>query len=124
MKETGVKESGFRRNLLGPPRVAVLAALFLLTPGSWLLTSASAAPVAAVAAVQPTRVADLVLLNGGFNQGLRSGMICRISRGPTEVAEVLLVDLRPTCSSALILSIAPKQSIRAGDLARIKILKS
>ena len=75
-------------------------------------------------AVQPTRVADLVLLNNGFNAGLRQGMVCRLTRGTTEIAEVLLVELRPTCSAALILSVSPKQSIRTGDVAAIKILKT
>jgi hypothetical protein len=51
-------------------------------------------------------------------------MVCRITRGTTEVAEVLLVDLRPACSAALILSLAPRQAVRAGDLASIKVLKS
>ena len=84
----------------------------------------AAAPSAAVVAVQPTRVADLVLLNGGFDAGLRQGMVCRVSRGSTEVAEVLLVELRPSCSAALIVSLAPKQSVRAGDTASIKVLKT
>ena len=101
-------------------RAAAVIAFGLLTSHFGL----QAAPAAAVIAVEPTRVADLVLLSNGFNAGLRQGMICRISRGTTEVAEVLLVDLRPTCSAALILSVAPKQSIRAGDIASIKILKT
>ncbi len=84
----------------------------------------AASPSAQVAVVQATRVADLVLLDRGFDAGLRQGMVCRISRGTTEVAEVLLVDLRPSCSAALILSLAPKQAIRAGDAASIKVLKS
>ena len=84
----------------------------------------AAAPAAAVVSVQPTRIADLVMLNGGFDAGLRQGMICRVTRGTTEVAEVLLVELRPTCSAALIVSVAPRQSIRAGDTAAIKVLKS
>ena len=91
------------------------------------LTSAiihAAAPAAAVVSVQPTRIADLVMLNGGFDAGLRQGMVCRVTRGTTEIAEVLLVELRPTCSAALIVSVAPKQSIRAGDTASIKVLKS
>jgi hypothetical protein len=88
--------------------------------------SVSAADSAAVEVVglQPTRVADLVLLRGGFDAGLRQGMVCRVTRGTTEIAEVLLVGLRPSCSAALIVSVAPKQSIRAGDLASIKVLKS
>ncbi len=84
----------------------------------------AAAPTAPVVSVQPTRVADLVMLGGGFEVGLRQGMVCRITRGDTAIAEVLLVDLRPDCSAALILSVAPRQSIRAGDRASVKILKS
>jgi hypothetical protein len=65
-----------------------------------------------------------VLHDHGFDAGLRQGMVCRVTRGATEIAEVLLVDLRPTCSAALILSVASKQSIHAGDTAAIKVLKS
>ena len=83
-----------------------------------------AAPAATVVAIQSTRVADLVLLRGGFDAGLRQGMICRVTRGSSEIAEVILVDLRPSHSAALIVSVAPKQSIRAGDSASIKILKT
>ncbi len=85
---------------------------------------AHAAPSAAVVAVEPTRVADLVLLSDGFNAGLRQGMICRVTRGATEIAEVLLVELRPAASAALIVSVVSGQSIRAGDVASIKVLKS
>ena len=91
--------------------------------GVAIASHAAIAPLA-VTAIQPTRVADLVLFNGGFDAGLRQGMVCRVTRGPTEIAEVLLVDLRPTRSAALILNLAPNQSIRAGDLARIKVLKT
>ena len=104
-------------------RATVLAALVI---GHWsLVTPASAAtPAAQVIDVQATRVADLVILNGGFDAGLRQGMVCRVTRGGTEIAEVLLVELRPNCSAALILNLAPKQSIRAGDTASVKILKT
>jgi hypothetical protein len=85
---------------------------------------AAAAPAARVASIEPTRVADVVLLRGGFNAGLRQGMVCRVTRGDAEIAEILLVELRPAHSAALILSVAPKQSIRPGDSAEIKILKT
>jgi hypothetical protein len=89
------------------------------------LGTAAAAPASVpVVAIEATRVADLVLLGGGFDAGLRQGMVCRVTRAGNAIAEVLLVDLRPTCSAALILSVVPKQSIRAGDVASIKILKS
>ena len=102
-------------------RVAALVAI-----GIWssAIGHLHAAPAATVARVQQTRIADLVLLDHGFDAGLREGMVCKIARGATEIAEVLLVELRPTCSAALILNLAPKQAIRAGDVASVKILKS
>ena len=102
---------------------AWVAVLFLLNSGFWMPDS-SAAPSASVVAVQPTRVADLVLLDRGFDAGLRQGMVCRITRGAAEIAEVLLVELRPSCSAALILNASSHQAIRAGDTASIKILKN
>lgn len=105
-------------------RILSVTTLALAASAPSLVRAANVTPVAEVAAIQPTRVADLVLLRGGFAAGLRQGMVCRITRGTVEVAEVLLVELRPTCSAALILSLAPKQAIRAGDLASIKVLKT
>jgi hypothetical protein len=101
-------------------RAAGLVAICHLTSS----TIHAAAPVAAVISVQPTRIADLVMLKGGFDAGLRKGMICRITRGSLGIAEVVVVDLRSAHSAALIMNMAPKQSIRAGDLASIKILKT
>ena len=86
--------------------------------------AAVASGSADVVAVRSAGAADLVLLGRGFDAGLRQGMVCRVARGDAAIAEVLLVDLRPTCSAALILSVAPGQSIRTGDTASIKILKT
>jgi hypothetical protein len=102
---------------------AITLALVAAAPIS-VSAAAAGSNVAEVLTVQPTRVADLVLLHGGFDSGLRQGMVCRVTRGTTEIAEVLLVGLRPSCSAALIVNVAPNQSIRAGDVARIKVLKS
>jgi hypothetical protein len=101
---------------------ASLLALVAVAP--FHARAAAGAGVAPVVAVQPTRVADLVLLGAGFDAGLRQGMVCRVTRGSIEVAEILLVDLRPSCAAALIVSVAPRQSIRAGDTASIKVLKT
>ena len=101
---------------------ASLLALAVVVPFS--AQAADRPGMAEVLAVQPTRVADIVLLRGGFDAGLRQGMVCRITRDRTTIAEVLLVELRPSCSAALILSVTPKQSIRAGDTAAIKVLKT
>ena len=99
--------------------VAFVSLLFLALPG---VQAASA--VGSVVAVQPTRVADLILLDAGFAAGLRQGMVCRLVRGNLEIAEVLLVELRPNHSAALIVSVTPRQQIRAGDSAFIKTFKS
>jgi hypothetical protein len=99
-----------------------LCAIVAATP--FTASAALASGRAEVVAVQATRVADLVLLGHGFEAGLRQGMICRVSRGGSEVAEVQLVDLRPTCASALIIAQTPGQSIRVGDVASVKILKT
>ena len=105
-------------------RVLQSSLLALVAAAPFSARAANAPAALEVVAVQPTRVADLVLLGHGFDAGLRQGMVCRITRGTAEVGEVLLVELRPTCSAALILSLAPKQAIRAGDLASIKVLKT
>jgi len=101
-----------------------LLALTLLAPGSLVVRAAAVEPVIEVTAIEQTTVADLVILSRGYNAGLRQGMVCRVTRGQSEVAEVILVDLRPDCSAALILSMAANQSIRAQDVAAIKVFKS
>jgi hypothetical protein len=78
---------------------------------------------AEVVAVQPAGSADLVLLSQGYDFGLRQGMVCRLVRRNSEIAEVLLVEMRPSCSAALILNVAARQSIRPGDVATIKVSK-
>jgi hypothetical protein len=109
-----------RPRLLSP----ALLALAALVASS---TLASAAPVfgrALVVATQPARSTDLVLLDAGFDVGLRAGMICHVSRGTLSVGEILLVELRPNAASALILGLAPNQTILGGDQVAVKILKS
>jgi hypothetical protein len=101
-------------------RFAVLVAAAHLTS----LISHAASPAATVVTVEPTRVADLILLRGGFDAGLRQGMVCRVTRGATEIGEILLVELRPGHSAGLILSVVSRQSIRSGDIASVKTLKT
>jgi hypothetical protein len=76
-----------------------------------------------VVAVQATRVADVVLLGAGFEAGLRQGMVFNVVRGNVQIAEIVLVDLRPRAAAGLILQLAPAQSIRPGDTATVKTLK-
>ena len=104
--------------------VLALFAFALAVPGVATAAGALSVTPAAVLGVRPTRVADLVLLGAGYDAGLRQGMVCRVTRGETEIAEVVLVELRDRASAALILSLASKQSIRAGDIATVKTIKT
>jgi len=74
-------------------------------------------------AVESTRVADLVFLGVGFEAGLRQGMVFSITRSGIKIAEVILVELRPRASAALIIQLLPGQTIRSGDTATVKTLK-
>jgi hypothetical protein len=51
-------------------------------------------------------------------------MICRVTRGNVPVGELVLVELRPQVSAALIVGLQPNQSIRNGDQVAVKVLKS
>ena len=108
-------------------RIATALALFavVITTGVQAagLVASRSIEAASVVAVQPTRVADVVLLGAGFDAGLRQGMVFTVVRNGVQVAEIVLVDLRPRASAALILQLAPDQSIRAGDTATVKTLK-
>jgi len=116
MQSTGKILSGRFRGLT--------AAALLAIAGAASCFAGPALPSATVVSVQSAGAADLVLLGAGFDAGLREGMVCRITRAATTVADVQLVGLRSNCSAALILNLAPGQSIRAGDLASVKILKT
>ncbi len=107
------------------PSLLAAAVLAMALPARAELVSVTRSVGAApVLAVPSTRVADLVILGAGFGANLRPGMHCRVTRGSTDIAEILLVELRPAASAALILSCAAGQSIRPGDLATVIAFKS
>jgi hypothetical protein len=102
----------------------VLLALAAFVSSATRATAAQGFGRAAVVAMQPSRTVDLVLLDSGYDVGLRAGMVCHVSRGSLSIGDVLLVELRPTAAAALILSLTPNQAIRSGDDVAVKILKS
>lgn len=77
----------------------------------------------AVIAFERTASADLVLVGAGLGSGLRQGMTCLVSREGRRVAQLLLVEARQSVSSALIVGMAPGESVRRGDAVSIKTLK-
>jgi len=103
---------------------SVLLALAAVVSSSTRATAAQGFGHAAVVAMQSARTTDLVLLDAGYDGGLRVGMVCHVTRGALSVGDVLLVELRPTAAAALILSLAPNQAILSGDRIAVKVLKS
>ena len=67
---------------------------------------------------------DLVVIDSGFEAGLRQGMVCTVSRGGSILGELLLVDLRLQAANALILDLASGQGLRVGDLVAVKTVSS
>jgi hypothetical protein len=85
------------------------------------LYSPNAAPVAEVV---PTLAADVVILDGGLEQGIRLGMVCRVTRGLQSVGELIIIESRSDQSAGLILELVDDSTIQAGDIARIKTLQN
>lgn len=80
--------------------------------------------VAFVAEVLPSLAADVVILDGGLEQGIRLGVVCRISRGFQQVGELIIIETSADRSAALILDLNDDYLIQVGDLARIKTLQN
>ena len=77
-----------------------------------------------VSIVDPNLAADLVILNGGLEQGLRLGMVCLVERGMQSVGELVIIESRSNCSAALILDLIDDLTIQSGDNVRIKTLQN
>ncbi|MGJ8649350.1 MAG: hypothetical protein ACSHX4_03215 [Opitutaceae bacterium] len=85
------------------------------------LYSPYAAPVASVV---PTLAADVVIIDGGLEQGLRLGMVCSISRGLSSIGELIIIESQSGRSAGLILELVDDSTIQAGDIARVKTIQN
>ena len=79
---------------------------------------------ATVAKVTPMLAADVVILDGGLEQGIRLGMVCRVTRGLQSVGELIIIESRSDQSAGLILELVKDSTIQAGDIARIKTIQN
>ena len=79
---------------------------------------------ATVAIVTPMLAADVVILDGGLEQGIRLGMVCRVTRGLQSVGELIIIESRSDQSAGLILELVKDSTIQAGDIARIKTIQN
>ena len=122
-------------HLLSAQRYSKLASLFLF--GALVAGSAVRAEVpafvkesiyspnaATVSTVVPALAADLVILDGGLEQGMRFGMVCRVSRGTLPIGELIIIESRSDRSAALIIELVDDSTIQAGDIARVKTLQN
>ena len=82
------------------------------------------ANAALVSEVVPTLSADVVLLKGGLEQGLRLGMVCRVSRGTKSIGELVIIESRSKRAAGLILKLDKGSVIQTGDIAQIKTLQN
>ena len=79
---------------------------------------------AAVAQVVPSLSTDIVMLDGGLEQGLRRGMVCSVSRGFQAIGEIIIIESRSDRSAGLILELVEDVTIAAGDIARVKTIQT
>ena len=80
--------------------------------------------VAPVREVLSELAADVVILEGGLARGLRTGMVCAVRRDARPIGELLLIESRSARAAALILDLAEGASIRPGDIAKVKTLRT
>jgi len=84
---------------------------------------AAGIPNGTVLAVQAERAADLIVVDGGFENGFLQGLNCTVSRAGAFVAEIKLVALRDRASAGIILKLEKGKSIRPGDQVVAELLK-
>ena len=85
------------------------------------LYSPFAAPVASVV---PSLAVDVVIIDGGLEQGIRLGMVCTVSRGSRSIGELIIIESRSDRAAGLILKLVDDSIIQAGDIARVKTLQN
>jgi len=122
-------------HLLSVQRLSKLASLFLfgaLVAGSavraevpaFVKESIYSSNAATVTTVVPALAADVVILDGGLEQGMRLGMVCRVMRGVQTIGELIIIESRSDRSAGLILELVDDSTILAGDIARVKTLQN
>lgn len=79
---------------------------------------------AKVSIVDTNLAADLIILDGGLEQGLRLGMVCCVERGSQSIGELIIIESESNCSAALILNLTDNLIIQSGDRVRIKTLQN
>ena len=79
---------------------------------------------AKIVRIEALPAADLVVLDAGYEAGLRQSMVCKVSRGGEFLGELLLVELRPRAATALILHRTTGRTLQSGDTVAVQTVST
>lgn len=82
---------------------------------AWVETAPRADADASIDQIVAGRTQDLVVVEPGLETGLRQGMVAEVTRGDTFKGRLLIADATAARAIALILELAPGQTLMAGD---------
>jgi len=113
-------------------RFAMFLFFALAVPSVWADGSATAGRVidvpisewssASVSAIYAGEVADLVIVDAGYDRNFCTGARCRVERNGEPVAEIVIAESAEEQSVALIINLANNQTIQTGDTVKLKTL--
>jgi hypothetical protein len=107
--------------------ISFLAA-FLALSGATLLSAAMVTDrsigEARIVRIEATPAADLVVLDAGYEAGLRQSMVCQVSRSGESLGKLLLVELRSKSATALILNLTTVRSLLSGDAVAVQTVST
>lgn len=77
---------------------------------------------AAVAAIRAGNIADLVVVDAGYDRDFCTGARCSVERAGVPVAEVIIAAASRTRAVALITQFETHQTIQTGDTVKLKTI--
>jgi len=113
-------------------RFAMFLFFALAIPSAWADGSVAAGRVidvpisewsaASVSEVYAGEVADLVIVDAGYDRNFCTGARCRVERNGKPVAEIVIAESAGEQSVALIINLVNNQTIQTGDTVKLKTL--
>lgn len=111
-----------------PIRFLSLISAILALSGAGVLSAAMVTDrsigEARIVKIEKTSVADLVVLDAGYEAGLRQSMVCQVTRSGEALGRLLLVELRAQAATALILNINTGRSLLSGDSVTVQTVST
>jgi hypothetical protein len=104
--------------------ISIAAFLLFSTSISRATSTERSVQTSAIIEIQNLSTADLVLVDAGFDSGLRLGMVCNVLRSNITLGQLLLVDIRYRSSTALIIQLNSGRTLELGDKVTVKTISS